>query len=158
MPMSRLILIMLVLNSLLIVGGSALTYSLLKPLQGMSASPASGDVVDAPEVVEEAGEYTFFPVQKVIVSLRGENREHYFVLDLVLQADHEADIKKLEQIDPMVRNSVVAYLSGLSFSDLRGMPIGALQATLEKVLFDDFASKKIAAPFAHVLVSKLIVQ
>ena len=29
---------------------------------------------------------------------------------------------------------------------------------LERVLFDDFASKKLAMPFANVLVSKLIVQ
>ncbi|MFN9587569.1 MAG: flagellar basal body-associated FliL family protein, partial [Pseudomonadaceae bacterium] len=92
------------------------------------------------------------------VSLKGEHREHYFVLDLVLQADLETDPKKLEQIDPMVRNSVVAHLSAMTFEKLRGMPIPELQGTLESALFDDFASKKLAMPFANVLVSKLIVQ
>ena len=70
---------------------------------------------------EATSEYRFFPIEKVIVSLKGENREHYFVLDLVLQADLETDPKKLEQIDPMVRNSVVAHLSAMTFETLRGM-------------------------------------
>ena len=68
------------------------------------------------------------------------------------------DPKKLEQIDPMVRNSVVAHLSAMTFESLRAMPIPELQGKLESALFDDFASKKLAMPFANVLVSKLIVQ
>lgn len=156
MTMQRIILLMLVLNTAIAVGCVALTYSMLKPLR--SGLPAQSSVPADAAVEEGRGEYTFFPIQKVIVSLQGEGREHYFVLDLVLQADIEAEVKKLEQIDPMVRNSVVTYLSTLSFTQLRAMPIVELQAALEKVLLDDFASKKLAVPFAHVLVSKLIVQ
>lgn len=92
------------------------------------------------------------------MSLQGEGREHYFVLDLVLQSDIETDNKKLKQIDPMVRNSVVAHLSTMSFNTLRAMPIAELQASLEKVVLADFASRNIVQPFAHVLVSKLVVQ
>lgn len=158
MTMQRVILLMLVLNTAIALGCVALTYTMLEPLR--SGAVAQGDVTEGGAEPEDEGssEYTFFPIQKVIVSLQGEGREHYFVLDLVLQADIEADTKKLEQIDPMVRNSVVAYLSGLSFAQLRAMPIVELQAALEKVLLADFSSKKLAVPFAHVLVSKLIVQ
>jgi flagellar FliL protein len=102
--------------------------------------------------------YTFFPVEKIIVSLRDAGREHYFVLDLVLQADSDVDTKKLEQIDPMIRNSVVTHLSVMSFSDLRAMSVTELQLSLEQALLEDFASKQLAQSFAHVLVSKLIVQ
>ena len=102
------------------------------------------------ETEEANSEYRFFPIEKVIVSLQGETREHYFVLDLVLQTDLETDPKKLEQIDPMVRNSVVAHLSSMSFEKLRGMPIPELQSTLERVLFDDFASKKLAMPLSLI--------
>ena len=158
MTMPRILLLLVIFNTLVVIGGSIFNYATLKSMQtgqtvlGISAS-AGGS-----EAEEAKSEYRFFPIEKVIVSLQGETREHYFVLDLVLQADVETDPKKLEQIDPMVRNSVVAHLSSMSFEKLRGMPIPELQGTLERVLSDDFASKKLAMPFANVLVSKLIVQ
>lgn len=158
MTMPRVILLMLVLNMAIALGGTAFNYYQLESLRAGVATPVGAAEAGAASEPEETAEYTFFPIEKVIVSLPGEGREHYFVLDLVLQADIEAEAKKLAQLDPMVRNSAVAYLSGLRFDQLRGMPIAELQAALEKVLFDDFASKKLAAPFVHVLVSKLIVQ
>ena len=158
MTMPRILLLLVIFNTLVVIGGSVFNYATLKSMQsgqavlGIGAGHADG------EAEEAKSEYRFFPIEKVIVSLQGESREHYFVLDLVLQADLETDPKKLEQIDPMVRNSVVAHLSSMTFEKLRGMPIPELQSSLERVLFDDFASKKLAIPFANVLVSKLIVQ
>ena len=158
MTMPRVILLMLVVNMALALGGTAFNYYQFESLRAGIAAPVGAAEEVAASEPEETAEYTFFPIEKVIVSLPGEGREHYFVLDLVLQADIEAEAKKLAQLDPMVRNSAVAYLSGLRFDELRGMPITELQTALEKVLFEDFASKKLAAPFVHVLVSKLIVQ
>jgi len=157
MTMPRIILLLLIFNTLVVIGGTVFNYATLRSMQ--SGQPVLGLPADGAAAAEEAtSEYRFFPIEKVIVSLKGENREHYFVLDLVLQADLETDPKKLEQIDPMVRNSVVAHLSAMTFETLRGMPIPELQGALESALFDDFASKKLAMPFANVLVSKLIVQ
>lgn len=157
MSMPRVILLLLILNIAVTVAGFAFTYSLLKA-RPVAVSGVDGEAAAVAEAEVELTEYTFFPIEKIIVSLQGEGREHYFVLDLVLQADVKADVKKLEQIDPMVRTSVVAHLSSMSFSDLRSMPIPELQALLEKALLADFASKKLVLPFAHVLVSKLITQ
>lgn len=156
MTMPRIILLLLIFNTLVVIGGTVFNYATLRSMQ--SGQPMLGQSGDDAAAQEATSEYRFFPIEKVIVSLKGENREHYFVLDLVLQADLETDPKKLEQIDPMVRNSVVAHLSAMTFEKLRGMPIPELQSTLESALFDDFASKKLAMPFANVLVSKLIVQ
>lgn len=157
MSMPRVILLLLILNIAVTVAGFAFTYSLLKA-RPVAVSGVDGEAAAVAEAEVELTEYTFFPIEKIIVSLQGEGREHYFVLDLVLQADVKADVKKLEQIDPMVRTSVVAHLSSMSFSELRSMPIPELQALLEKALLADFASKKLVLPFAHVLVSKLITQ
>lgn len=174
MAMPRVILLMLFLNMAVVLGGVVTNYLLLKPLlrggavaaapaaPGATAQPGTDSVIAevaaGAQEAEEPGEFTFFPVQKVIVSLRGSEREHYFVLDLVLQAEAEADKKKLEQADPMVRSSAVAYLSSLKFEDLRALSIPALQAQLETALLADFASRKVVAPFQHVLVSKMLVQ
>ncbi|VXC44768.1 Flagellar protein FliL [Pseudomonas sp. 8Z] len=154
MTAPRILLLLVILNTLVVIGSTVFNYTQIKALQAGQSTTGEAPA----EAQEEKVEYQFFPIEKVIVSLKGQSREHYFVLDLVLQADIEADPKKLEQIDPMVRNSVVAHLSAMTFEQLRALPIPELQSTLERALFDDFASKKLAIPFANVLVSKLIVQ
>jgi flagellar protein FliL len=153
MSTPRIVLLMLLLNVLTVAGGVGASYWLLKPgLEGSSPE----EVAEAEPV--EPSEYVFFPVEKVIVSVRGDGREHYFVLDLALQADASDEPPKFEQAEPIVRNSVVGYLSSLPFDELRGLKIGELQERLETTLFADFASKNAAVPFKHVLVNKLIVQ
>jgi flagellar FliL protein len=153
MSTPRLVLLMLLLNVLTVAGGVGVSYWLLKP--GLEGT-ASEETAMAEPV--EPSEYEFFPVEKVIVSVRGDGREHYFVLDLALQADASDEPKHFEQAEPIVRNSVVGYLSSLPFEELRGLKISDLQKRLETVLFADFASKNAAVPFKHVLVNKLIVQ
>lgn len=156
MNLSRVILLLVIFNTLVVIGGSAFTYMTLRSVQAGEQLPVLPGTSAKSE--EKVSEYRFFPIEKIIVSLTGKNREHYFVIDLVLQADINADPKKIEQLDPMVRNSVVAHLSSLSFEELRAMSIPELQQMLTKVVNDDFAAKSMAKPFADVLVSKLIVQ
>lgn len=152
--MQRIILALLVVNTLVAAGSAYISFQVLS----LPAVASPSVFADANTAAGEAEEYKFFPIEKVIVSLQGDGREHYFVLDLVLQTDVDTDNKKLQQIDPMVRNSVVAHLSSMAFNQLRSMPIAELQASLEKVVQADFASRQVIQPFAHVLVSKLVVQ
>lgn len=161
MPTSRILLLVILLSSLISLGGVGANYFLMRSLlQGSALAGGQAQApADAQVEEEEPGEYLFFPVQKIILSLRGENQvEHYLVLDLVLQAPLDSDKKKLEQADPMVRSSAVAHLSAMPFAELRGMPIPDLQQNLETALLADFAARKVVAPFQHVLVSKLVVQ
>ena len=150
MSTSRLVLLMLLFNLITVAGGVGASYWLLKP---ESANATAEDIQPV-----EPTHYEFFPVNKIIVSVRGEGREHYFVLDLQLQADASEKPVNFAPAEPIVRNSVVSYLSSLPFEELRAMQIGELQQRLEVVLFDDFASNNAAVPFKHVLVSKLLVQ
>jgi flagellar FliL protein len=157
MAMSRIIVVILIVNTVVVVASGLLNYKLLNAFSTQlenagSTSPNQYKMKNGGE------EYVFFPVEKIIVSLQDSGREYYFVIDLVLQAPAKTEVAKLKQIDPMVRNSAVAHLSTLDFATLRAMPITELQTSLEEVLFADFASKSLATPFAHVLVSKLIVQ
>lgn len=165
MSMTKTVLIMLVLNTVIALGSVFINYKMFTSIQAQAQAPVAAvnpDDANAPvnrTIADgDAKEYVFHTVEKIIVSLQEDGREHYFVFDVVLQAERKTDPKKLESLDPMVRSSVVASLSKMSFSQLRAMPISELQTHLENTLLDDFASKKIVAPFAHVLVSKLIVQ
>lgn len=157
MALPRIILVVVILNTLLLLGSAGLNYHLLS--QGGLGMGTPVGMTEAGSVESLANrEYQFFPVEKIIVNLRGENRERYFVLDLVLQAELETEAHRLEQIDAIVRNSVVANLSAMNFEELRAMSISDLQGRLEAALDADLVTKRLNKPFAHVLVSKMIVQ
>lgn len=171
MSMTRTVLIMLVLNAVIALGSVFINYQMFTSIRAQTQVPATPATptatvnpddpnapIDRTIAKGDAKEFVFHTVEKIIVSLQEDGREHYFVFDVVLQAEEKTEPKKLESLDPMVRSSVVATLSQMSFSQLRAMPINELQNHLENTLLDDFASKKIVAPFEHVLVSKLIVQ
>ncbi|WP_462380859.1 flagellar basal body-associated FliL family protein [Pseudomonas sp. Marseille-QA0892] len=154
MKTGRLLIIVTLINLLIVAGGVGVAWWLLKPSDVVEAGAESAP---ADKPVEPVA-YEFFPVNKVIVSVPGAGRERYFVLDLMLQAEKGDEPRDFASAEPLVRNSVVAYLSGLPFEELRGLQIGELQQRLEQVLNSDFSSKKAAQPFQNVLVSKLIVQ
>ncbi|MFS2123419.1 flagellar basal body-associated protein FliL [Pseudomonas sp. Pseusp97] len=161
MSTPRLVLLMLIVNIAVVLGGVFVNYKMIKSASLAPAAAASdkeGGKEDAKEEEQESAEYLFVPVEKIIVSSRGEDREHYFVIDLVLQAKAEQERKKLESVAPMVRSSVVANLTPEKFEVLRAMPIGEVQARLEKAVIDDFAARKVVVPFEHVMLSKMIVQ
>jgi flagellar protein FliL len=158
MAMPRIILFMLVVNTLLAVGGIGTSAFLYLNMQEIAQSSGAEGQQQRPEPPKERAEYLFHPVDKVIVSLPGEEREHYMVFDLVLQADVKTDKKKLEQIDPMVRNSAVAHFSAQGFQVLRSQPIEQLQVALEKAVLAEFENRGVIVPFSHVLISKMVVQ
>lgn len=153
--MSRVILLVVGLNTLITLAGcAAFGYLYFSGHLGSAqAAPATDQVSN-----RAISEYAFYPIEKIVVNLPGENREHYFVLDLALQVDAQAHASTFKQIEPMVRNSVIASLSMLSFTDLRKLPISDLQTRLSVDLNKDFATKGLALPFSSILVSKLLVQ
>ena len=159
MALPRVILIIVFLNSLVLIGSTGLNIYLLSGAGGAGAERmAPADTEGKPAARVANREYQFFPVEKVIVNLRGDQRERYFVLDLALQADLKVPPAQLQQLDPIVRNSVVAKLSAMDFETLRSMPIGDLQLQLEEALSADLKAKQLHQPFDHVLGSKMIVQ
>ncbi|XWT13658.1 flagellar basal body-associated FliL family protein [Stutzerimonas urumqiensis] len=156
MNAARILIVVTLINLLIVAGGVGAAWWLLKPAAPVDPAQALAAAEEDEEAEPVA--YEFFPVDKVIVSLRGEGRERYFVLDLMLQAEKGEEPIDFAPVEPLVRNSVVAYLSGLPFEELRGLQIAELQTRLEDVLVADFARQKAVAPFQSVLVNKLIVQ
>lgn len=155
MSMSRVILLVVALNTLVTLGGGAV-FGYLYFIGRMGAPQAAAVGTDSAQ--REISEYAYYPIEKIVVNLPGENREHYFVLDLALQVDANAHASTFKQIEPLVRNSVIASLSLLKFADLRALPIAELQARLDVDLQKDFAAKGLAHPFSSLLISKLLVQ
>lgn len=149
----RLIFALMGVNLLLSLGNAFYTYSLYNTVRDTTATAAAIRVV-----IPDSNRYDFFTLEKIIFNLQENGREHYFVLDLALQTDLGKYQAQLTQLEPMLRNAVVAHLSQMTFTELRSLPITELQARLQTVLFDDFARRQLEIPFSTLLVSKLIVQ
>ncbi|MEC4239901.1 flagellar basal body-associated FliL family protein [Pseudomonas sp. DSV-1] len=148
MSMSRVILLLVGLNTVITVGAVVGGYLYLRPM--INGTPAG--------VAQPGSDLAFYPIEKVIVNLLGHGRERYVVLDLALQADTRLKADTLKQIEPLVRHSVISSLSQLTFEELRQLGIDQVQGRIETRLREDFASKGLTAPFSGALVSKLLVQ
>ncbi|MNJ21563.1 Flagellar protein LafL [compost metagenome] len=155
MSMSRVILLVVGLNTVITVGGVVSGYLYLN---GMPAAASRVGLGGASSAQRDINEYAFYPVEKIVVNLPGEKREHYFVLDLALQAGKDEHASLFKQLEPLVRHSVISSLSALSFSELRAMQINEVQQRLNAELTRDFAAKGLQMPFSGVLVSKWLVQ
>ena len=157
MRSSRVIVVLLVLNIVVVGGALAAFFMTQRPFTG-DLQAAEGDTAQQVRELSELSAYQFLPIEKIIVGVRGAKREHYVVIDLALQISAKVDGKLLPPLVPVVRNSVVAGLSGMRYETLRKMSVLQLQEMLEQTLFDDFAARKLKAPFEHVLVSKVLTQ
>jgi flagellar FliL protein len=157
MSTNRLILLVCVLNVLAIAAGVAVNHWLLQSALASQMAGGEGHAADEKKA-EPSVEFVFLPVEKIILSLPGREREYYFVLDVVLQGPAGTDKKKLEQVVPMVRSSVAANLSTLKADELRALGFEALRQRLEEGLNADFAARNAAKPFDNLLISKLIAQ
>ena len=150
MLMSRVILLVVGLNTAITVGAVVLGYLHLSPALASSSALADGP--------KQISDFTFYPVEKIVMNLPGEKRERYVVLDLALQTDAKVSGSTFKNIEPLVRSSVIASLSRLKFSELRLLAVADVQSRIEAQLKQDFASKGMELPFTSVLVSKLLAQ
>lgn len=106
MLMSRVILLVVGLNTVITVGSVVLGFLYLAP--AVTASSASKSEAEAPRKVTD---YGFYPIEKIVLNLPEQSRERYFVLDLALQADHKVPVstfKLIEPLVPMPRRSVAS--------------------------------------------------
>ena len=153
MLISRVILLVVGLNTVITVGSVVLGYLYLAP--ALTADTALKSVAEAPRKVTD---YGFYPIEKIVLNLPEQNRERYFVLDLALQADNKVPVSTFKLIEPLVRSSVIASLSRLKVSELRLLAVSDVQSRIDEQLKQDFASKGMEVPFTSVLVSKLLAQ
>jgi flagellar FliL protein len=156
MTMSRVILLVLGLNTLIVMGNCV--FSFLQWRAGSAAAVHTVEGSGQQSTMTQIEDIAFYPIDKIVLNLAEGNQESYFLLDLSLQTDVKTQPTSFKQIEPLVRNSVVASLSELTAGDLKAMPIRDVQARLEAALVADFSSRNLDVPFLHILVSKLLVQ
>lgn len=155
---SRLVVSLLVLNILLIVGGTAANFLWKQPIADFFAIAGEGSEKPVRRNPVDLSEYQFLNVEKIYVNLRGNQREHYLVIDLAVQASAKIDKKELQQFASVVRNSVIARLSGMRYEVVRSLSIAELQLLLEEALRQDIFERNLRVSFEHLLINKLLAQ
>lgn len=156
MWMPRVILLVVGLNTVITLGSVVFGYVYLR--SHSTAGLEQVQQIDKVPVPQDPADYVFYPVDKIVVNLRDEDREHYFVLDLALQGGAEQSVSAFKQAELLVRNAVVGSLSTLPFNQLRALSLTDLQSRLEDDLRKSFSAKGLDIPFSSVLVSKMLVQ
>ncbi len=157
MKSSRTISVLLALNIIVMGAALAAFFMTQRPFTGDVHAAEDSDPQKRVELADPSV-YQFLPVEKIIIGVRGTNREHYAVIDLALQVSAKIDIKTVAPSEPLVRNAVVAHLSGMSYQALRTTTVKEMQASIENAIFTEFAARNLKAHFDHVLVNKILMQ
>lgn len=155
---SRVVVSLLVLNILLIVGATAVNFIWKQPIADFFAVGSEANGVERRADPLDLSKFQFLNVEKIYVNLRGNQREHYLVIDLAVQVSAKIDKRELQQFAPVVRNSVVARLSGMRYEVVRSLSIPELQLLLEEALRQDIHERNLRIAFEHLLVNRLLAQ
>lgn len=152
MPLPRIILIIVILNTVVALCCGTFIYLQISSMKEVAIHGADA------RADEPKGVSSFYPIEKLILNLPDQGREHYFVIDLALQIDDGTAHNELKNLEPLLRSMVIGSLSALGFTELRALSMAQVQARLDLALSNEFSARNLKKPFSNVLVSKLIVQ
>ncbi|ELR67088.1 Flagellar biosynthesis protein FliL [Photobacterium marinum] len=101
----------------------------------------------------------FLPLTKFVVSIPGDDRLHYLMLELSIMSYNQEQLDLVEEYRPVVRNGIITLLSELHYNDLTQPGVMeplqvALRERVQKVMNDMASSNGID----QVLITKMVVQ
>ena len=105
-------------------------------------------------------EYRYVSLDKVIVMLRareGGPLSNYMAVDLVFKTPVKAESSVKQQL-PRLRSLAVASLSELTLERASMLSIPELTDFLQKAYGEGFSRESREAPFAEVMVGRLVIE
>ena len=105
-------------------------------------------------------EYRYVSLDKVIVMLRareGGPLSNYMAVDLVFKTPVKAEANVKQQL-PRLRSLAVASLSKLTLERASMLSIPELTDFLQKAYGEGFSRESREAPFAEVMVGRLVIE
>jgi len=125
----------------------------------MGNKPATAQAAQAAPVVDTR-EYRYVSLDKVIVMLRareGGPLSNYMAVDLVFKTPLKAESTVKQQL-PRLRSLAVASLSELTLERASMLSIPELTDFLQKAYGEGFSRESREAPFAEVMVGRLVIE
>lgn len=101
----------------------------------------------------------FLAMPRFVVSLEGGARLHYLMLELSLMSYDEDKIKQMEEMMPVLRNSVVKLLNNKRFDELsQAGQLPALEEEIRIALQGRMNEMTGGKGVERVLITKMVIQ
>lgn len=140
--------------ALVLIGGGAWWVLFKQPAQAMEI--AASDDIPAAAMVKKP---VFLPMDKFVVSVQGNNRLHYLMLELSLMSYNQEQMKELEEYTPVIRNAVITKLASKNYDELSSPGvIEPLQGELREHIRSNLSNIASMANVDRVLVTKMVIQ
>lgn len=102
----------------------------------------------------------FKQMDRFVISLEGGAQPHYLVLELAVVTHNPAQLSKMGQMSPLIRNTMVQYFSHRSITEVRKelQDITALQTSLLGKMVTTLEGYGYQPALDEVLITKVLVQ
>ncbi|GAL14308.1 flagellar biosynthesis protein FliL [Vibrio astriarenae] len=138
-------------SAALIVGAAGGTYYMLSNNLPQGDSLFSGGQAE--------NQVHFMPLDKFVISLNGEERMHYLLLELDLKTMNKVAHEELLTFRPVVNNVLLKMFSQMSYEEMREMDdIEALQLQVKSQLTNTLQKNGYQHAINDVLFTKLVLQ
>lgn len=102
---------------------------------------------------------SFHPLDKIVLSVKGNRQTHFVMLELAIENRHPERIKAIDDYMPVVQNALLKLFASKHYDELQQQGgIDALQDEVKATLMQAFAKTDIVRDIDDVLITKYVVQ
>ncbi|GAB6261793.1 flagellar basal body-associated FliL family protein [Photobacterium sp. CCB-ST2H9] len=150
-----LIIIIMLITSVLVAAasvGGTLWY--VKSHQGQG-----GNSISLPFSQPDNLDPVFHPLEKLVLSVKGERQTHFIMMELALETRRPEAIEGIDNFMPVVRNALLKLFSNKTYEELQNQrTIDELQEEVKSTLLDAFGKTRYAHAIDNVLLTKYVIQ
>ncbi|ENM5736980.1 flagellar basal body-associated FliL family protein [Vibrio mimicus] len=102
---------------------------------------------------------SFYPLDKVVLTIKGKKQTHYVMLELAVETRRPDRIKNIDNYMPVVKNSLLQLFSDKTFDELQQSgAINSLQNEIKQTLLNVFAKTGVVRDIDDILLTKYVIQ
>ncbi len=108
---------------------------------------------------DEANQARFTSLDKFVISVDGDDRTHYLLLEMALKTNSDAAHEALLEFKPVAKNVLLRMFSQKSYEEVRQLKdIEALQSRVHKELAMVLVQNGYQHRIEEVLFTKMVIQ
>ena len=101
----------------------------------------------------------FHPLEKLVLSVKGERQTHFIMMELALETRNAEAIEGIDNYMPVVRNALLKLFSNKTYEQLQNQrTIEELQDEVKGTLLNAFSQTRYARAIDNVLLTKYVIQ
>ncbi len=108
---------------------------------------------------EEVVSAKFYPLDKFVISVPGDEYPHYLLLEMAFKSRSENVENTIKQADPVIRNSLMKMFSKKHFNELNdSQQFESLQKEAHQLLTAVLAENEFSIELDDVLFTRMVIQ